>query len=363
MFNALGDAPSQIDPLDVFPGARELLKKRSEDGVSLTPSDALDYLLEAATDRFGHSARDVFDAVFNYKSITRRHERAFKIDYAELLAAVTALATNTTSNSEISNRILALSPDDEEPFVSVNWKVDFKSDWVARSVIKQLDNAQDLAVCQQLDILNHIPQAKSMAGWFLAPAVHRAITETKGDFWPLSPMSFHRMDSPQFSISQDALSRISNDLRFPKAKREVVQFHSIDDLSTDLKDNAYYIPLDSTFPLFDAFAIDLDLSEKSAILWILQITTSRSHGGSSIGYQKIREIIAILKDKLRGDSPAMKKRKVAGQITSESVEVHYLLVVPKSDSENTKWQFPKGWSKNCTRHDHRGDVHCLQVPV
>jgi len=91
----------------------------------------------------------VFDAVFNFKTITRHHERAFEISYANLLAAVTAIGTNNTSGSNISNQILALSCD-EEPFVSVNWNVDFELDWVARRVIKELGPA----ACQQIGILD-----------------------------------------------------------------------------------------------------------------------------------------------------------------------------------------------------------------
>jgi len=46
------------------------------------------------------------------------------------------------------------------------------------------------------------------------------------------------------------------------------------------------------------------------------------------------------------------------------IEVHYLLVVPKDESQSydLKWQFPKGWNQNWKRHDHRGKVYCLEVP-
>jgi len=101
--------------------------------------------------------------------------------------------------------------------------------------------------------------------------------------------------------------------------------------------------------LFDAFTIELDRAKKSAILWILQITTSK-HGK---GYQKIREIIAILKDELRENPPLKRSKTAAGQ-AAPLVLVHYLLVVPKDEPQswNLQWNFPKGWSENCTRNDH-----------
>ena len=105
-------SPNLSDPLAVYPGARVLLEERysEEDTVQPSPEDALDYLLDAAIDCFGYSARDVFDAVFDYSAIIRRHEGAFDIKYADLQPAVTALSKNRTADFSISHWILALSP-------------------------------------------------------------------------------------------------------------------------------------------------------------------------------------------------------------------------------------------------------------
>ena len=133
-----------------------------------------------------------------------------------------------------------------------------------------------------------------------------------------------------------------------------------------MKHNSYYVPTDPNFPLFNAFTIELDYVMKFAVLWVLQMTTSRKYRGSALGYQKICEIITILKDELR-ESPLLKKSKTAGgQATSTpSVQVRYLLVVlkDKSQSQNLQWQFPKGWSQNRKRNDHTGNVYCLEVPL
>jgi hypothetical protein len=60
-----------------------------KDTVQPSPEDAIDYLLEAAIDRFG---RDVFFGVFNYSAMISRHGNAIDIEYAELQAAVSALS-------------------------------------------------------------------------------------------------------------------------------------------------------------------------------------------------------------------------------------------------------------------------------
>jgi len=85
-----------------------------------------------------------------------------------------------------------------------------------------------------------------------------------------------------------------------------------------------------------------------------------------MGYLRIREIIAILKNKLWEGPPLKKSKTGAGQATPELfVQVRYLLVVPKDkpQSQNLQWKFPKGWSSNCKKNDHRGDVYCLEVPL
>jgi len=93
---ALRQDPSQcdIDPLTPFPGSRALLNEFQQDGISLSPEEALNYLLGAAIDRFGYSARDVFQAVFRYHSSVQRQQwqqAAFERRMADLEEAVSVL--------------------------------------------------------------------------------------------------------------------------------------------------------------------------------------------------------------------------------------------------------------------------------
>lgn len=194
-------------------------------------------------------------------------------------------------------------------------------------------------------------------GWMLEPFAHRYITNATRDFL-LFNMNSNGADPPHFTLVRDP--PVPNNEQFIKVKRKIVKLQSITNLSSCLENKSY----DPDFPLFDAFTIELDRAKKSAILWILQMTTSRKHGGSAKGYQKIREIIAILKDEL-GENPPLKKSKTAAGQGAPLVQVRYLLVISKDDplSQNLQWDFPKGWSQNWKENDHRGKVYCLEVPL
>jgi hypothetical protein len=354
-------------PLNFYQGARELLEERysEEDAMLPSPEDALDYLLEAAIDRFGYSARDVFGAVFDYSAMTQRHEDAFvNLKYADLRDAVIALAKNQGASYSISHMVLALRPVDQGPLKCVRWDVDFKSDWIARNVIRYLGEAEDTEIRQQISFLRKIPEVRGFAGRLLEPLVHRFIANATGGFWPLTNVKSNNADPPHLTLVRD--SPVPDDVRFIKVKRKFVKLQSTANLSTCLENNSYYVLEDPNFPLFNAFTIELDHARKSAILWVLQITTSRRHGGTALGYRKIREIVAILKDKLREDPPLKKRKRAHEQATpTPLVQVRYLFVVAKDESEpqNLQWQFPKGWSQNRKRNDHGGEVYCLEVPL
>ena len=354
-------SPNPSDLLDFYPGARALLEEhyREEDSVQPSPEDALNYLLDAAIDRFGYSAGDVFGAVFSYTSMTQHHEMAFNIKYEDLYAAVYSLSKHVSDF--VSNRILALSPVDKGPFLNVRWKVNFKSGWVGKSVMGNLGEAEDDEIRRQIRIFRNIPEAGAMVGWLLEPLAHRYITHGKNDF-VLFNMKSNGADPPHFTLVRDP--PVPNNERFTKVNRKIVRLQSITNLSSCLENKSYYVPDDPNFPLFDPFTIELDRAKKSAILWVLQMTTSRMHGGSAKGYQKIREIVTILKNELREDPPLKKSKTAAGQ-AAPLVQVRYLLVVPKDEprSQNLQWDFPKGWSQNVMGNDHRGKVYCLEVPL
>jgi hypothetical protein len=355
------------DPLEAFPGIRALLEEG--DVLPPSPEDALGYLLEVAIDHFGHSARDAFSGVFNFNATILCHERAFDVQYPDLQDAVITLPNNNgNADSSLSRHILALSPVYRGPLMGVTWTVNFKSNWIARCMVKKLAAADDAALQQQISFQN-TRRAKAMLEWF-GPLAHRCIAETStGGSWSLINMISNDNDPSQFVVAQDASSHVAQGEvhRFFKVKREVVKFRSVADLSTYFENNKYYLPEMPVFPLLDAFTIDFNPSKKSAVLWVIHIATSRSDGGSVVGYQKICDIVASLKRQLSEGPPPKKTRKVAvGQSARASeplVQVRYLVVVPEGRSPNLQWHLPKGWSENWIKNDNRGHVYCLEIPL
>ena len=345
----------QIDILDdEFPDIHALLKDGAASDVS-SPDDALGYLLQTAIERFGYSARDVFRSVFKRDEITGEHQSACKIHYECLLTAILALTGHEISDTavQVSNWLVCLSPEHKRPLSNAKWSVNFKSKWVAKSVLQQLEKGADLEVRRYFGLLRRVPQAKSLAGTFLEPIAHRTIAETSSPGgWTLIKMTPNRSPhllepQPTFRIGDPSL-----DVQLAKIDRETIELESTADLSTTLANDRYYIPKDPGFPLFDSFTIDLDYSHKFAVLWVFQVTTSQSHGGSAQGYREIRSIVGTLKERLgRTGTP------------KPSVVVRYILVVPTGNNQDLQWRFPSGWNKDFNRDDHRGDVYCLEIPI
>ena len=71
---------------------------------------SIDYILDAAIYRFGLSAREVFGAIFNPSSTTKRHQPTFKIKYEDLETAVSAVSSGQVTTTKMPYEILAFSP-------------------------------------------------------------------------------------------------------------------------------------------------------------------------------------------------------------------------------------------------------------
>jgi len=174
LLDALRKDPSQCerDPLQSFPGVRELLDGFQQDANPVPPEAALDYLLGIAIDHFGHSARDVFDAVFDYSKIIGIHQAAFKLKFADLDDAIYALLT-MQNPSDLCHDILSLSPVCSNPYSDDRWTVNFKSDWIAKSITQPISAAERKAICRR--IVQRFPQASAVATCF-EPDTHRLLS-------------------------------------------------------------------------------------------------------------------------------------------------------------------------------------------
>ena len=227
--------------------------------------------------------------------------------------------------------------------------------------MQKLGESEEIELHRQIIYLRSTPEARGFMGWLLEPFAHRSIASATEGFWSLINMKSNDGDPPHFTLERN--SPVLDNVKFVKVLRKIIKLQSIANLSTCLENNTYYVPGDPNFPLFDAFTFELDHAKKLAVLWIFHITTSRRHRGSAMGYQRIREIITILKAKFLEDPP-VKKHKTRQEATSSPlVQVRYLLVFPEGEPEPQQWQFPKGWSQNRKRNDHSGQVYCFEVPL
>ncbi|KAF8522168.1 hypothetical protein BU17DRAFT_45229 [Hysterangium stoloniferum] len=358
-----------------FPGAGAILQERYpmtvEDPISPSSEDALDTLLDAAIERFGYAARDVFHAMFDFRAITLEHEGALQISHQDLQQIIATLSRRDSGfNPQLSHRIIVIRPIPDEHLSGDRWALNFKSDWVGRSMLKKLNVVEDTIIRQKINLFRQIPQTAALAGWYFEPLAHRQLTtNSRGDFWPLITMTSNGADPPEFT--SDVSSPIPDNVKFAQVTRKVVIFQSTTDLPTLFQQHEYYQPATPNFPLFDAFTVDFYSSRKSAILWVLQMTVSRSHGGSAVGYQVIRKIVAALKKQLQETLPTKKRKWKTTKaddkqtVSEPLVEVRYLLISPRAPNDpvqpTKKWRFPKGWHENCKMYDHRGDAYWLEI--
>ena len=331
--------------------------------------EALDYLLNLAIERFGYAARDVFRAVFDFDSMTTHYPEAFDITFQQLKETVSSLVTNYAVNSDLSNRIAAISPlyTVRIPFARVTWKVAFVSDWVAKRIMEKLKAKENIQVHEVIHFFQGISQAGSVVRSLFEPLVHTQIPGTSGGSWPLIRMEATLSNEtsskePKFVTPFEASP--DNEVKLDLVvTRETFNFKHVANLSA-LDDRKYYI-LDATnFALFDSVMVDIDYPRRSATLWIFQVTKSQLHRGSAKGYLYVRTLISILKNQLKENQPPSKTAKMTlGKTPSTPVvNVRYVLVVPKDGSGTSwEWQFPAGWDEDCTTNDHRGNVYCLEI--
>ena len=135
-------------------------------------------------------------------------------------------------------------------------------------------------------------------------------------------------------LSVDAKKIVEVDLNLPGPPEDVT-----------LDEGRYYVPTASNDPLFDSFMVHR--SKNTIIISIIQITVSKTHGGSGKGYSSIRKIVKHVKNLAETDVP---------------IKVVFVLACPK-DGEEYEWKMPDEWDKETSDNDHRGPAFCLRVPV
>ena len=118
-----------------------------------------------------------------------------------------------------------------------------------------------------------------------------------------------------------------------KIERDPLDISISTDFPTSFQQNKYYNFDTLHYPLFDALTVEFDHSRNSAVLWVLQMTTSPSHEDSPLGYQVIRKIVAALKKQILDTPPPRKVQKTGDNRTALGSVVRYILVTPGANGD------------------------------
>jgi len=312
--------------------------------------NALGILVRNAIDEFGFAPRDVYNGVLHLDQTRKLHDTAVKkLDYSKLKSLVETFSDKCQLD-DFSNRVVAVYPTQ----TSLNhdiWTISSKSNQIGKQVVELIRLEEDKHVRETYGLLHKIPESSSMAGCIFEAIVHRMFSNgwrsADGPIPQPIRMASDDCNPPTFSSTSDTRRLPLASLRINT--RTAVRINFAERLSdVTLDSNRYYIPTATNNPLFDSFTIDL--SWRTAIISIFQITTSGDHRGSAEGYRVIRKIIRRVRGLLDRKSP------------NTTVKVVYILVCPEGESKH-RWRMPVGWGSQTVNCDHRGDAFCLRVPT
>ncbi|KAI0795639.1 hypothetical protein C8Q75DRAFT_460256 [Abortiporus biennis] len=344
---------------------------------------AVNALIEDAIYRFGYIARDVFKAIFNRYITFEEHSKTIdNLDWLKLQQIVKSLV-GYVDYPEVSHQVIVqephLEPESTPRFkyiLPVTWTLHFKSEWVAQQFLHRLILVENSIIREQYSVFSGIPGAQPIAERLLEPLSHNTLIAGITNPWTLFSMTSNQLDPPIFTIDRSAPQAPGSEVQFDGVKRTLYKYQCQDLPKISFENNGYYLPLSPIFPLIDAFIVNIDQDQRSAILWAIQITGSSSpsegehhhnhhHGSSELGYIEICKVVTALQSQLRDYPPPIKAKKFqpGERDYNPCVVVKYLYVVPQSPSTQWAWRFPKGWNQNYERNDHRGACYCLELPI
>jgi hypothetical protein len=316
------------------------------DNATVEVDEVLDKILDNAIEAYGSSARDVYGAIFYPAGAESYITYALSGQTYDSLCDTVRHIRQVDAGSTCSHHIFSMQVTEPPRHAHLDtycgFEVQFTSHWIKTMVLRQLEFLQDLDTAMIKERKALIPcfaglfyegfAAKELAAGESSSGLVLMKAE-KGEttfFVPIEPDTivspFNRpreRSYPSFSTGPLAL------------KLDVPPEKSLADY--------FWIPTAPNNPLFDAFVIEFkDSAQKiDAVIWILRMTLSKDHRGSSEGYQ----LIKLIKTKV---TEAMKTMSHTEQRKANSVIVKYVLVSP----EGGRWTLPKKNWQSC-----KGDVY------
>ncbi|KAI0712421.1 hypothetical protein C8Q76DRAFT_797273 [Earliella scabrosa] len=340
----------------------------------VSAEQAFDILVDETIAAFGRVAGDVYEALLNcdgYNQVLARHQTGF-LSYAKLIEILESVGNGDISDQHLE-RIIAVNPVNAvgKP---AEWKVTFKSREIAKTIVMQWACAHDLEGARELmGYASDFPDVgAAFAGWVCESIVHRQMQFNRGtaNNRLLKPM---KLDGSAFVLDPMAPPTTMTISRKP---RKCVRFatETIAKEQLKLKDDEYYVPDSSTFPLIDSFLVSFhpEAEPSSADLWLFQMQrTSVQDAGSSHGYARIQNLFSILRKQVGVMIQARRRssdERVAKKPRTDPdpvVRVHHVFVRPAGDSGGTtrRWTLPSGRNEDGTGTDHQEDGFLMEIHV
>jgi hypothetical protein len=345
---------------DQIVSALEMIRDNRDD-LKYNPSldEVLDRILDNAIEAFGSAARDVYMAIFTPEAAEEDINDAMSnMDYNALDEAVRRL--NNVEGGDNSHRLFSMEVTDP---TRRSFKVRFKSRYIRTKVLNHLEFLKNHDIAATIRKLKQLSDSSSYAGTVyeshatrvlatgVAPSSGLVSMQTETDKisfsiprdTTVSPSPFSRPRKRSYACS----SNLPGELDFGDAEGESLADY-------------IWIPMAQNNPLFDAFVIEFKFDDShqkiDAAVWVLQVTLSRVHRGSSKGYEMIDVIRKKTKRAMLAMARAYKIRK-PGNVT-----VKYVLVSP----EGGRWKLPEKDWETCEGdvfYQRVEDVHDQHVEV
>jgi len=320
--------------------------------------NALETLVDNATEEFGFAPRDVYSGVVELRRTRRRHAATMKKLNYSMLKTLTEAFSDKLDPNGFTHRVVAIFPVgflDDDGFADDVWEINFKSNRITREIVELMRLEEDKHLREMYDLFRKIPESSALAGWVFEAIVHRTLSGGRQSELEPIPMVSNRCHPPLFSTDPSSLpSTPGTSLLSPaplhartRAVRLVNFTHESSNVmlgNVTLENDIYYVPITANNPLFDSFTIDHNLDRGTVVIYFFQITTSSTHGGSAKGYPNIRKIMARVHGLLNEKD------------LNATVKVAYFLVCP-DDRSKRQWQMPVGWGDGVA-----GDAFCICIP-
>jgi hypothetical protein len=325
----------------------DAMRDATDNDATVDVDEVLDKILDNVIEAYGSSARDVYTAIFSPAFFENRITRALAgLKYDTLRDTVVRLIRVEASDTA-SHAIFSMRGADDRPAHDrrdLGFKVEFKSHTIRSMVLKHLEFLHHLDAAIMIKEMKDLPPSSSFAGVLYEgyaatelasgkPSSGLVSMVEKGKTTFFVPITPDTVVSPFNRVRERSYVSLTGPLPF-----NVPPEKSLADY--------FWIPMAPNSPLFDAFVIEFKDSNQKfyAIVWILQMTLSKEHGGSSEGYPLIKLIKTEVEEAMKTMSHTRqrKRRKV------NNVIVKYVLV----STQGGEWTLPeKNW------RSFEGDVY------